>query len=78
MGGGSVIPRRMSAPPDDVPANALAKDPPPRRPAEPDPADCCGEGCVPCVYDRYDEALERYREALAAWRERHPGVDPDA
>jgi hypothetical protein len=30
------------------------------------------------VYDRYDEALERYREALAAWRARHPGVDPDA
>jgi len=53
-------------------------DPPPRRPSEPDPEECCGEGCVPCVYDRYDEALERYREALSAWRARHPGVDPDA
>lgn len=49
-------------------------DPQPQPPEEPDPADCCGEGCVPCVYDRYDEALERYRERLNAWRERHPGA----
>lgn len=47
-------------------------DPPPIRPAEPDPAACCGEGCTHCVLDRYDEALERYQVALAAWRERHP------
>ncbi|HEY8587200.1 MAG TPA: oxidoreductase-like domain-containing protein [Rhodanobacter sp.] len=49
-----------------------ADDPPPRRPAEPDAADCCGEGCVRCVYDVYEDALERYEEALAAWRDRHP------
>jgi hypothetical protein len=65
----------MSAPVSDVP---LSDDPPPRRPTEPDPADCCGAGCVPCVYDRYEDALERWRDALAAWCERHPGVDPDA
>jgi hypothetical protein len=47
-------------------------DPPPVHPVEPDPADCCGEGCVHCVMDRYDEAMERYRTALAAWRVRHP------
>lgn len=44
----------------------------PVRPAEPDAADCCGEGCIRCVYDRYDEALERYQLALAAWQGRHP------
>jgi hypothetical protein len=49
-------------------------DPPPPRPFEPDPADCCGEGCVHCVLDRHDEAMERYRAALAAWRVRHPDV----
>jgi len=49
-----------------------AADPPPVPPTEPDAADCCGEGCVRCVYDIYEEALERYRTALAAWRSRHP------
>ncbi|MBB6243943.1 oxidoreductase-like domain-containing protein [Rhodanobacter sp. MP1X3] len=46
-------------------------DPPPVRPVEPDAAECCGEGCVPCVFDIYEQALERYQIALAAWRERH-------
>ena len=47
-------------------------DPLPHRPEEPDAADCCGEGCVRCVYDVYEDALERYEAALAAWRTRHP------
>jgi hypothetical protein len=47
-------------------------DPPPQRPPEPDPADCCGEGCVRCVRDVHDEAIERYKIALAAWQARHP------
>jgi hypothetical protein len=54
------------------PADAPDADPPPRRPVEPDPADCCGEGCVHCILDVYDDALARYEAALAAWRERHP------
>jgi hypothetical protein len=51
-------------------------DPPPQRPVEPDPGDCCGGGCVRCVYDLHDEAMARYEAALAAWRGRHPGIDP--
>ena len=39
----------------------------PEPPTEPDPLDCCGEGCVRCVYDVYDEALAEYRELLALW-----------
>jgi hypothetical protein len=56
--------------PDPIP------DPPPRKPVEPDAEDCCGEGCVRCIYDIYDEKLERYREALAAWQARHPDSTP--
>jgi hypothetical protein len=52
--------------------NDDARDLPPRRPVEPDAADCCGEGCVRCVFDVYEEALERYTAALEAWRLRHP------
>ncbi|WEN14192.1 oxidoreductase-like domain-containing protein [Rhodanobacter sp. AS-Z3] len=49
-------------------------DPPPQRPVEPDAADCCGEGCVRCVYDVHDEALARHEAAMAAWRARHPST----
>jgi hypothetical protein len=51
---------------------APVEDPRPRPPQEPDAEECCGEGCVPCVMDRYDEAVARYRAALAAWQARHP------
>lgn len=47
-------------------------DPKPQPPVEPDALDCCGEGCVPCIYDIHERAMERYREALAAWLARHP------
>lgn len=50
-------------------------DPQPPPPLEPDAADCCGEGCVRCIYDLYDEALQCYRAELAAWRQRHPEAD---
>lgn len=51
-------------------------DPPPLRPVAPAPEECCGEGCVNCVLDRHDQAMERYENALAAWRARHPAA-PD-
>ncbi|MGP1666546.1 MAG: oxidoreductase-like domain-containing protein [Rhodanobacter sp.] len=54
----------------------MSLDPAPRRPLEPDASDCCGEGCVRCVYDIHDDAVERYQLALAAWQARHPGLDP--
>jgi hypothetical protein len=47
-------------------------DPMPQPPVEPEAIDCCGEGCVPCIYDIYEQALADYREALAAWYARHP------
>ncbi|WP_132143918.1 oxidoreductase-like domain-containing protein [Luteibacter rhizovicinus] len=51
-------------------------DPEPQPPPEPDAEECCGEGCVRCVYDVYDEAMERYRERLAAWKSRHGSPAP--
>jgi hypothetical protein len=63
----------------DIPASddkALRDDPPPTPPVEPDPGDCCGNGCDPCIFDYYEEARQHYRELLAAWRARHPGVEP--
>jgi hypothetical protein len=41
-----------------------ARDKPPR-PEPPDPSDCCGGGCVRCVFDVYDEQLAEWREACA-------------
>jgi hypothetical protein len=47
----------------------------PAPPAPPGPDDCCRSGCAWCVLDLYQEELERYRAALAAWEARHPGHD---
>ena len=49
---------------------------PPVRPAR---EDCCNGSCDPCVFDLYEEALERYRAELRAWEERNAarGVSPD-
>lgn len=48
-----------------------APDPRPQPPQAPEPGDCCQSGCIPCVYDLYDDAMEQYREQLRAWRARH-------
>jgi hypothetical protein len=51
---------------------ALADDPRPTPPEQPELEDCCNSGCSPCVFDLYDEALARYRVELAEWEARHP------
>jgi len=53
-------------------------DPRPQRPPDPDPADCCGGGCVRCIYDVHEDALERYERALAEWLARHPDPRDEA
>jgi hypothetical protein len=47
-------------------------DPRPVPPREPELEDCCGTGCVHCVFDMYQIALENYERLLAAWEARHP------
>ncbi|MGW9064035.1 oxidoreductase-like domain-containing protein [Achromobacter animicus] len=56
------------------PAAISGGDPPPVPPERPAPDECCNSGCIPCVYDLYDEAMDRYREALKAWRARHEAL----
>jgi hypothetical protein len=53
-------------------SSQAGEDTVPQPPARPDLEDCCRSGCVPCVFDLYEEALERYRAELKAWKERHP------
>jgi hypothetical protein len=50
-------------------------DPRPQPPLPPQPDECCGSGCNPCVFDLYEEALERYRIALDAWMRRHADIE---
>lgn len=52
-------------------------DPRPEKPAEPEPWECCGSGCDPCVYDRYWEALTNYEAALRSWKARQGISGPD-
>jgi hypothetical protein len=49
-------------------------DPRPLPPKEPELEDCCGTGCVNCVFDMFEIARENYQRALAAWLARHPDV----
>jgi hypothetical protein len=45
-------------------------DPPPVPPVRPESGDCCNGGCERCVFDLYDEALERCETQLRAWQRR--------
>ena len=49
-------------------------DPRPTPPREPEPSECCGSGCVPCVYDNYWEKLAYYEELLGEWQKRNPAA----
>jgi hypothetical protein len=54
----------------DAPQDTLDDDPRPTPPKRPEPDDCCNSGCNPCVFDLYEDALERYEAALAEWQAR--------
>ncbi len=67
------LPRTVMSDPDPAPA-----DPCPQAPPPPLPGDCCNSGCPLCVHDLYNDEVARYRQALAAWRLRHPEAGPGA
>jgi hypothetical protein len=49
-------------------------DPMPEPPPQPDLDACCGNGCDPCIFDLHELEMDKYRQALRAWRVRHPEV----
>lgn len=46
----------------------------PPKPEPPADGECCESGCDPCVYDYYYEALERWRQEVAAIQARRAGA----
>ncbi len=44
----------------------------PVAPPQPDFELCCGNGCDPCIFDLHDLAMDAWRQAVRAWRARHP------
>lgn len=51
---------------------SIDDDPRPVEPTPPGPNECCESGCPLCVLDVHAEEMRVYREALAAWEQRHP------
>lgn len=45
----------------------------PPKPVPPDPGECCGGGCARCVFDVYEEQLERWERECAEILGRQPG-----
>lgn len=39
----------------------------PDPPRKPEPHECCGTGCIPCVMDIYEEELWQYEKDLGVW-----------
>ena len=34
------------------------------KPVEPDPYECCGKGCNPCIWDRYDVKVRDFQNVI--------------
>ena len=52
------------------------EDAPPLLPQRPSADDCCQGGCARCVYDLYEDAMDRYRADFAAWHARRAAPQP--
>jgi hypothetical protein len=50
----------------------------PTPPRKPEPHECCGTGCIPCVMDIYEEELWQYEKDLKAWSADQPAGAGDS
>ena len=41
----------------------------PPRPRQPEAEDCCGSGCDPCIFDLYEDALQRWEAQVERIRQ---------
>jgi len=57
---------------------AEENDPRPVAPVRPRSEDCCKSSCDLCVFDVYNDALERYQADLRAWEARQARRDANA
>jgi hypothetical protein len=53
-----------------VTLNPAPRDPRPVPPVRPHSDECCHSGCEPCIFELYQDALERYQSELLAWEQR--------
>jgi Oxidoreductase-like protein, N-terminal len=60
------------APGESSQESVAASDPgpAPSPPEMPLASDCCGSGCIRCIFDIYADALDQYRAELEAWHAR--------
>lgn len=56
-------------------SHAEDKLPPP--PRKPDPDECCGSGCIPCILEVYEDELDAWKKRVAAIRAGRPRGDAD-
>jgi hypothetical protein len=54
-----------------MPAARKDEDKPPVPPVQPELEDCCHSGCEPCIFELYEDAMDRYRLELQAWEARN-------
>ncbi|KAF3996008.1 oxidoreductase-like domain-containing protein [Glaciimonas immobilis] len=45
----------------------------PAEPLRPELDDCCASGCTPCIFERYEDDMERYRIRLQQWEDKNAG-----
>lgn len=48
----------------------IEKKLPPIKPIEPAYDECCGQGCLRCVFDIYYEKLEKYEQEMEEYKKR--------
>ena len=40
------------------------------KPEYPKPGQCCGSGCIPCVFDFYEDQMDLYMESMKYYYEK--------